>query len=89
MRSNYCKKNPSLKNVEKIRGIIIRRKEVQIERNIAQNSMYFKHAPLTSVKVGRSSSKLKMILRAPSELLLKHKILKKQLIITCNHLTFN
>ena len=32
-------KNHVLKNVEKIRGIIVRGKEVQIERNIAQNAI--------------------------------------------------
>ena len=55
-------KNTGFKNVEKIRGIIVRGKEVQIERNIAQNTMYFRHVSLTSVEVETSISKLKMIL---------------------------
>ena len=55
-------KNPGVKIIEKIRGIIVGGEEVQVETNIAQHAMYFKYATLTSVEVERSFSKLKMIL---------------------------
>ena len=61
---------------------------MQIEGTFLQNAMYFRYAPLTSVEVERSSSKLKMILNT-QRISFKTEDIKKQLIISCNHLIFN
>ena len=75
--------NPGLKTIENIRGIIVGQ-EVNMERNFAQNAVYFKYGPLTSVEVERSFSKLTMLL-SDERLSLKTENVRKLLIISSNY----
>ena len=74
--------NPDLKTVENIRDIIVG-DEVDMERTFAQHAMYFKFAPVTSVEVERSFSKLNMLL-TEYRLSIKTENVKKFLLISCN-----
>ena len=67
----------------KIRDIFVGNQEVNVERNIAQQAAYFKYAPVTSVEVERTFSKMKMIL-SDRRLSLTTENLNKLLIISCN-----
>ena len=75
--------NPGLKTIENIRGIIVGQEENR-ERNFAQNAVYFKYGPLTSVEVERSFSKLNMLL-SDQRLSLKTENVRKLLIISSNY----
>ena len=48
--------NPGFESITKIRDIIVGKKEVEIEDNFAQLSIYFKYASVTSVVVEKSFS---------------------------------
>lgn len=74
--------NPDLKTVENIRDIIVG-EEVDMERTFAQHAMYFKFAPVTSVEVERSFSKLNMLL-TEHRLSIKTENVKNFLLISCN-----
>ena len=55
-----------------------------MERNFAQNAVYFKYGALTSVEVERSFSKLTMLL-SDQRLSLKTENVRKLLIISSNY----
>ena len=75
--------NLGLETIKKIREIIIGEHEVQLEDNIARNAQFYQYAPVTSVEVERSFSKLKLIL-SDKRLNLTTANMKKFLIISCN-----
>lgn len=81
------KNNPGFEIASKIRDIIVGKKEVEVERTIAQHAKYFKYAPVTSVEVERTFSKLKMIL-SDRRLSLSTENVNKMLIISCNNIDF-
>ena len=68
----------------KIRDIIVGKQEVEIEKNLAEIAIYLKYAPVTSVEVERSFSKLKNIL-SDKRLCLTTENVKKMLVISCNN----
>ena len=76
--------NPGYDNIVKIRDIIVGKEEVEVEKNIAQRAVYFKYAPVTSVEVERTFSKMKMIL-SDRRLSLTTENINKMLIISCNN----
>ena len=51
-----------LKMFQKIRDIMIGKKEVELKITVAQHVKYSKYAPVTSVEVERTFYKLKMVL---------------------------
>ena len=76
--------NPGLKAVKKIRDVTVGDKEVEIGENIVRNSHLYKYAPVTSVEVERSFSKLKNVL-SDKRLNLTASNIKKILVISCNN----
>lgn len=75
--------NPGLETIKKIREILIGEHEVQLGENIARNAHFYQYAPVTSVEVERSFSKLKSIL-SDKRLNLTSANMKKFLVISCN-----
>ena len=75
--------NPGFDTLKKIKEILIGKNEVNLEDNIARNAHLYKYAPVTSVEVERSFSKLKMVL-SDRRLNLTTANMKKFLIISCN-----
>ena len=84
---NKCQRvesnNPGLETIKKIMEIIIGEHEVHLEDNIARNAQFYQYAPVTSVEVERSFSKLKLIL-SDKRLNLTTANMKKFPVISCN-----
>ena len=74
--------NSGLKIIKNIKDLLVG-EEVNMDRKFAQHAMYFKYAPLTSVEVERSFSKLNMLISDQRQSL-KTENVRKLLIISCN-----
>ena len=74
--------NPGLKIIKNIKDLLLG-EEVNMDRKFSQHAMYFKYAPLTSVEVERSFSKLNMLISDQRQSL-KTENVRKFLIISCN-----
>ena len=77
--------NPGYEHIVKFKNIIVGKTEIEIERNMAQNTAYFTYTPVTSVEVKRTFSKMKMVL-PDRKLCLTADYLNKLLVISCNQL---